>query len=105
MTNRLYAIGELADGTTWQDVPVTVATRVQAEKTGHAQKWALETHSMTMSAFMSWHASKAAGHHSLTWETFLAEAIAADVVNTRSDEADEDEDPEVTPTQTAQSPA
>lgn len=98
MTTRLYASGELSDGTTWEDVPVTVATRVQAEQTGHTKKWSLETHSMTMSSFMSWHAAKARGIHSLTWEQFCTEAVSADVDNKLSTD---DDDPEETPTQTA----
>lgn len=97
MSTRLYASGELEDGTTWADLPVPVSTRVQAEQTGHAKGWNLETHSMTMSAFMSWHISKARGIHDLKWEEFSQRAVSADVDNTTTEE----EDPEETPTQTA----
>ena len=98
MSNRLYASGELDDGTTWTDLPVPIATRVQAEQTGHTKKWNLETHSMTVSAFMSWHVSRARGIHNLKWEQFVERAVAADVDNKLSDDED---DPEETPTQTA----
>lgn len=97
-TPRLYASGELEDGTTWADLPVPVATRIQAEQTGKTKGWSLETHSMTMSAFMSWHVSRARGIHDLKWDDFTRVALAADV---ETDQSDEDDDPESTPTQTA----
>lgn len=101
MSNRLYASGELEDGTTWTGLPVPIATRVQAEQTGHAKKWSLETHSMTVSAFMSWHVSRARGIHTLKWDEFVDQAVAADVDNKLSDDDEGDDDPEETPTQAA----
>lgn len=100
---RLYASGELEDGTTWTGLPVPIATRVQAEQTGHAKGWNLETHSMTMSAFMSWHVSRARGVHSLKWEDFIGTAVAADVDDNPGDDTgtDDEGDPEERPTQTA----
>lgn len=100
-STRMYAYGELEDGTTWQNLPVPVASRIQIEQTAHGKRWTAETHSMTYGAFLSWHAAKAKGIHSLTWEDFIASAVDAGVDSETTDEPDPDE----TPTQTAPSTA
>ena len=98
MSSRIFAYGELEDGTTWAALPVKIASRIQLERTAHVQKWTAETHSMTYGAFLSWHASKAAGKHDLKWDDFVDVALEAGV------DGDEDEgDPETTPTGTASS--
>lgn len=98
--NATYAYGELADGTEWANVRVTVATKVQLERSMRANRWDVETNPFTTAAFMSWHAARAAQAipSDLDFERFLAEAVDAGVTNDvpTSDEADPDR-----PTQTA----
>lgn len=103
---RMTCHGELPDGTTWEQLPVPVATRIQWEKTARVQKWSHETHPLTLSAFVSWHASKRAGIHDLTWEEFSDVALVADIdqggndeTTTEAGEGEDDEDRPTTPSE------
>lgn len=73
------AYGALNDGTTWEGVPVTPATNVQLEKTSRANNWDTDHNSMTMEAFLSWHAAKLAGVDVPPWEEFLTTAETATI--------------------------
>lgn len=101
---RMTCHGELPDGTTWDELPVPVATRIQWEKTARVQKWTHETHPLTLSAFVSWHASKRAGIHDLTFEQFIDVALDADINQGSSDAteggaSEDDEDRPTTPSE------
>ncbi len=89
-TLSMTAYGTLRDGTTWKDVPVGVASRIQWERTAVVNKWATDTHTLTFAAFLSWHASKRAGIHDLTWDDFVE---AADEANVDTSDSDDPEGP------------
>lgn len=92
----IYAYGELQDGTTWANVRVTLATKIQYERSAKANRWDPAEDDFLSSAFMSWHAAKAAGHHHMGWDEFLSAAVDAGVTRREleeTDDPDQEEDP------------
>lgn len=75
----MYAYGELEDGTEWANLRVGLPTKIQLERTAKANRWDTEEDEFTVSAFMSWHLSRAKGLHNLSWDEFLKAAIDAGV--------------------------
>lgn len=87
---------ELEDGRTLK-ARVGIATKMQWEKSAKAQGWNADDNPFTVNLFWAWHATRHAGQHDLSWESFVAAAVDADldVVEAPAGEADPD------PTQTA----
>lgn len=67
--------GQLQDGTSWENVPLTLSTKLAYERSARANRWTPDDNPFTTTAFFSWHAARAAGAHSLSWDEFLAAAL------------------------------
>ena len=98
---KMYAVGELDDGTVWADIRVTLADKMAFEKTSHAQGWGpIEGNPVRFSAFLSWHAARRTGKipTDMTWLAFLDHVVDATVTADdggpiHSGYAEGDEDP------------
>lgn len=92
MSNRpkTLAWAELADGTEFEDVRVTLATKVQYERTARANKWDHEAMPFTTSAFFAWHAARLAGAlpADMTFDQFMSQVIDAGVENETPDDTE-----------------
>lgn len=89
--NKAYAWAEMKDGREFEDVRVTLETRIQAGKTAKARGWDTERgDSAVFLAFCAWHALKAAGKLDETWDEFTAAVVDA---NLYTDDEDDDLDP------------
>lgn len=93
MTNHMYAYGELADGTTWDNVRVTLASKIQLEKSCKANRWDTSEDQFTTSAFLSWHTARTAGLIDCKWSEFLEQAVDAGITATTAEDTDAGEDP------------
>ena len=89
---KTFASFELQDGTAAEDVRVTLADKLQFERTARVKKWDAQENFFTFAAFVAWHATKREGLHTLTWEQFEVEALDATVKT----EGDEDGEPDLT---------
>lgn len=76
---QTLAFGRLDTGEAWDAEPILLADRLAMERAARANQWTPQGYAITIGAFLSWHASKRAGHHTLTFEEFLAHAADADV--------------------------
>lgn len=83
---KVYASAELTDGATYSDVRVTLASKLQLERSMKANKWSTADNDFTIGAFLAWHAGKTAGKHALTWEEFLDAVVDAGVTAADTDE-------------------
>lgn len=88
---KSFASVELADGTTFDEVRVTVQDKLQYERTARVKKWPeVQSNMFTFGAFVAWHATKREGLHSLSWEDFEKQAVDAMVKTEGEDEGDGD---------------
>ena len=85
---KLFGYAELKDGTTWEGVRITFATKVAFERSARANGWDAEKQPFTVSAFWSWHAAKTAGITSLSWKEFNEQVVDAGATQ---DEPDADD--------------
>ncbi len=76
----LVAIARLTNGLAWEDIPLTLPSRMAWERAAKANGWTAEANPFTTGAFLSWHAAKLAGRHDLSWDEFVKVALEADVV-------------------------
>ncbi|MDE9365479.1 hypothetical protein PZ938_07665 [Luteipulveratus sp. YIM 133132] len=100
--NKTYAYGELADGTTWEDVRVTLTDKIAYERTARANHWDYESQQQTAAAFLSWAAAKRTGVNVPGWEEFVATAVDSSVTE-RDTRTVQESDSGSDPTQTAPS--
>lgn len=61
----------LKDGTEHGPFHVKIQTKIQFEKTAKARKWDAQDDANQSAAFMTWHASKQAGEHTMSFEEFM----------------------------------
>lgn len=92
---KTYAYAEFSDdapssASGYAGVRVTLADKLQFERTAKARKWHPERDAMTVSAFLAFCAGRRAGLHELTWEDFQNAVIDAGVIEPSDDDADDD---------------
>ena len=99
-----YGYAEFEDTTlSYEDVRITLASKIAFERFARANKVDHETQPFTTESFLSWHAAKTAGKPagSLKFEDFLARAIDAGIDSPEEPRPGDEADPD--PTQTAAS--
>lgn len=89
--NKLAGYYEDEQGTEHGPFRISLADKLQYEKTAKARKWDAEADSITSDVFLVWHASKRAGAHDLSFEQFTTQMVDA------SAQKLEDEDTEESP--------
>ncbi|NQD40914.1 hypothetical protein [Glutamicibacter halophytocola] len=68
---KQYGTYLLNDGTEHGPFHVKIQTKIQFEKTAKARKWDAEDDPNQSAAFMTWHASKLSGEHSMSFDEFM----------------------------------
>lgn len=72
---------ELTDGTVHEGIRVTLASKIQFERSARANRWDPEENPFTTAAFLAWHAAKLRGLIDLDWDRFLVECVDVSVTN------------------------
>lgn len=78
------------DGVVHGPFRIGLKTKLQFEKTAKARKWEAESDPITTITFWTWHASKLAGAHELTWEDFIAQVEDIHVGDEDGSDVDEE---------------
>lgn len=86
---KLFGYAELKDGTTWEGVRITFATKVAFERSARANGWDAEKQPFTVSAFWSWHAAKLAGLTTLSWKEFNDQVVDAGATQDEPEDSDD----------------
>lgn len=89
--NKLAGYYEDQDGTEHGPYRITLADKLQYEKTAKVRKWDAESDAITSDAFLVWHASKRAGAHDLSFEDFTNQMV--DTSAQKLEEEDTEESP------------
>lgn len=90
---KMFGYYEDQDGNERGPFRVTLADKLQYEKTAKARNWDADDHPFTTDLFMVWHASRRNGEHSLSFDDFR------DAVVDTSLSTDDAEDTEESPIQ------
>lgn len=100
---KVYAYGELPDGTTWEGVRVVLADRIALDRSARANGWNVEAQQQTVAAYLSWQAARRTGVTVPDWAEFLRTAVDAAVTEDEPADADDEADSEADPTRSAPS--
>lgn len=87
--NKLVGYFEDATGTEHGPYRITLADKLQYEKTAKARKWDAEDDSITSDVFLVWHASKRSGAHTLTFAEFTEQMIDASAQKLEEEDTEE----------------
>lgn len=101
---KTYAYAEFENYTdpdrgNYAGVRVTLADKIAAERSCRANGWNPQYDAARIYAFLSWHAGKRTGEHSLDYETFMGAVIDAGVLE--DDGAEDETGDELDPTRPA----